>query len=256
MEVRNHTTVRIGLFSIGLFGIGLEAYWPQFEGLKQRLEGCIRAVHGKLERPGVELVNLGLIDSPEKTMDAGHRFRREDVDLIFLHVTTYALSSTVLPVVQRAKVPVIVLNLTRVHIVQFSVGNVDKRGNAAAQVHERMQLDRRLGFAKVRPGKQRQTEVNRAGVQRVQGGLLQFPAEVLVDVQPTRPGDEHLSEIGVDAPVAHLVGVGEGVARDRRADAHVIQLRLHREQARLDVAQRFAGRSTAQTPPRGTDRDR
>ena len=34
------------------------------------------------------------------------------MDLIFLHVTTYALSSTVLPVVQRAKVPVIILNLS------------------------------------------------------------------------------------------------------------------------------------------------
>jgi L-arabinose isomerase len=34
------------------------------------------------------------------------------VDLIFLHVTTYALSSTVLPVVRRAKVPVILLNLS------------------------------------------------------------------------------------------------------------------------------------------------
>ena len=104
---------------IGLFGIGLEAYWPQFEGLKERLEGYIQTVAGKLERPGVELVNLGLIDSPEKAMDAGHRFRREDVDLIFLHVTTYALSSTVLPVVQRAKVPVIVLNLQPVHAIDY-----------------------------------------------------------------------------------------------------------------------------------------
>lgn len=33
------------------------------------------------------------------------------MDLIFLHVTTYALSSTVLPVVRRAEVPVIILNL-------------------------------------------------------------------------------------------------------------------------------------------------
>jgi len=59
----------------------------------------------------VEVVNLGLIDSVPKAFEAGHRFRQEDVDLIFLHVTTYALSSTVLPVVQRAKVPVIALNL-------------------------------------------------------------------------------------------------------------------------------------------------
>ncbi len=60
---------------------------------------------------GAEVVNLGLIDTPEKALRAGHQFRQADVDLIFLHVTTYALSSTVLPVVRRAKVPVIVLNL-------------------------------------------------------------------------------------------------------------------------------------------------
>ena len=24
---------------IGIFGIGLDTYWPQFKGLKQRLEG-------------------------------------------------------------------------------------------------------------------------------------------------------------------------------------------------------------------------
>jgi L-arabinose isomerase len=61
---------------------------------------------------GAQVVNLGLIDTPEKALAAGHEFRRSDVDLIFLHVTTYALSSTVLPVVRRARVPVIILNLS------------------------------------------------------------------------------------------------------------------------------------------------
>lgn len=96
---------------IGLFGIGLDAYWPQFIGLKERLDGYLAEVANRLGRPGVETVNLGLIDTPEKAMDAGHDFRRADVDLILLHVTTYALSSTVLPVVRRARVPVLVLNL-------------------------------------------------------------------------------------------------------------------------------------------------
>src|SRR5262245_63414315 len=96
---------------IGLFGIGLDTYWPQFVGLKERLEGYLNAVEKRLARPGVDVVNLGLIDNPPKALEAGHKFRQADVDLIFLHVTTYALSSTVLPVVQRAKVPVIILNL-------------------------------------------------------------------------------------------------------------------------------------------------
>lgn len=108
---------------IGLFGIGLEAYWPQFIGLKERLEGYLREVEKKLQRPGVEIVNLGLIDTPEKALAAGHKFRQADVDLIFLHVTTYALSSTVLPVVQRARVPVIILNLSPEPAIDYAAFN-------------------------------------------------------------------------------------------------------------------------------------
>ncbi len=96
---------------VGLFGIGLEAYWPQFAGLKERLEGYLARVAEQLGKRGAQVVNVGLVDTPEKALDAGHALRRQDVDLIFLHVTTYALSSTVLPVVRRAKVPVIILNL-------------------------------------------------------------------------------------------------------------------------------------------------
>ena len=108
---------------IGLFGIGLEAYWPQFKGLKSRLQGYIRTVAGKLERPGVEIINLGLVDNPEKAFEAGRQFRQADVDVIFLYVTTYALSSTVLPVVQRAKVPVIILNLAPTAAIDYTPFN-------------------------------------------------------------------------------------------------------------------------------------
>ncbi|MBW9116543.1 arabinose isomerase [Rhizobium cauense] len=96
---------------VGLFGIGLATYWPQFEGLEQRLSGYVMQMAEKLSRPDIDVINLGLIDTPEKALDAGHLFREADVDIIFLHVTTYALSSTVLPVVRRARVPVVILNL-------------------------------------------------------------------------------------------------------------------------------------------------
>ena len=95
----------------GLCGIGLDAYWAQFPGLEDRLKGYIAEVADRLQRPGVEVVNLGLIDTPKASQEAGHQCRRDDIDVLFLYVTTYALSSTVLPVVMRAGVPVIVLNL-------------------------------------------------------------------------------------------------------------------------------------------------
>ncbi len=108
---------------IGLFGIGLDTYWPQFPGLKERLEGYVGRVAGKLKRPGVEVINLGLVDSPERAQEAGRAFRRADVDLIFLYVTTYALSSTVLPIVRRAKVPVIVLNVVPEPTIDYAMFN-------------------------------------------------------------------------------------------------------------------------------------
>jgi L-arabinose isomerase len=100
------------VLKIGLFGIGLDTYWDQFPGLKDRLEGYLREIHGQLAAIHPHIVNAGLVDSADKSFAAGSLFRRSEVELIFLYVSTYALSSTVLPVVQRAKVPVIILSLS------------------------------------------------------------------------------------------------------------------------------------------------
>jgi L-arabinose isomerase len=108
---------------IGLFGIGLAAYWEQFPGLEDRLKGYLSIAEEKIRAMHPQIINLGLIDDAEKAFDAGRRFRREDVDIIFLYVTTYALSSTVLPVVQRAKVPVVILNLTPEMAIDYEAFN-------------------------------------------------------------------------------------------------------------------------------------
>ena len=108
---------------VGLFGIGLAAYWEQFEGLESRLSGYIGEVHERLQGFGANVINLGLVDTPAKAFEAGSRFRREEVDLIFLYVTTYALSATVLPVVKKAKVPVVVLNLSPEAAIDYAAFN-------------------------------------------------------------------------------------------------------------------------------------
>lgn len=108
---------------VGLFGIGLDTYWSQFKGLKERLEAYLGEVAGRMKNLKAEIICLGLIDNPVSALEAGHKFRREDVDIIFLYVTTYALSSTVLPVVQRAKVPVIILNLSPEKAIDYKSFN-------------------------------------------------------------------------------------------------------------------------------------
>jgi len=112
-----------GRLNVGLFSIGLDTYWPQFPGLRERLTASTERVARKLEASEVQVTNVGLIDTPEKSVAAGHELRKADVDLIFLYVTTYALSSTVLPAVRRAKVPVVILNLAPSAAIDYDTFN-------------------------------------------------------------------------------------------------------------------------------------
>ncbi|HZP81540.1 MAG TPA: L-fucose/L-arabinose isomerase family protein [Chthonomonadaceae bacterium] len=96
---------------VGLFSIGLAAYWPQFAGLRERLAGYGDFVGERLTQMGAEVVNVGMVDDQPAAAAAGERFIRENVDLVICYVTTYSTSSQVLPAVQRVKRPVLILNM-------------------------------------------------------------------------------------------------------------------------------------------------
>ncbi|MBS1825318.1 MAG: L-fucose/L-arabinose isomerase family protein [Acidobacteria bacterium] len=96
---------------VGVFGIGLAAYWPQFPGLKERLEGYQREVEARLAAMGADVVSVGLVDTAPAAAKAGERLAASTLDLLICYVGTYATSSQVLPIVQHAHVPVLVLNL-------------------------------------------------------------------------------------------------------------------------------------------------
>lgn len=95
---------------IGLFAVGLAAYWAQFAGLKEKLEGYHQHVIDQLT-DFAEVVSLGMVDTSQQAFEAGSRLAAENVDLLICHTATYATSSQVLPIVQQAKVPVLALNL-------------------------------------------------------------------------------------------------------------------------------------------------
>jgi len=106
---------------IGLFGIGLEKYWSQFDGLLERLEGYQSAINKRMSGDkDVTVIDAGMVDIIDKARRAADVFKSEDVSLIFLYVSTYALSATVLPVVQKNKVPVIVLNLQPTNAIDYA----------------------------------------------------------------------------------------------------------------------------------------
>ncbi|MCQ2181352.1 MAG: L-fucose/L-arabinose isomerase family protein [Bacteroidales bacterium] len=91
---------------------GLNTYWAQFEGLKDHLDGYAGQIISHLGADGgVEVSNLGLIDSAQTASAAASALRNFGADLLFIYVSTYCLSSTVLPVAKAAGCPCILLNL-------------------------------------------------------------------------------------------------------------------------------------------------
>ena len=104
---------------VAVFGIGLAAYWPQFDGLRERLEGYQRGIESRLEGMGAEVVSAGLVDTPQAARAAGESLAARRPQLLLVYTATYATSSQVLPVVQVVDAPVVVLNLQPTRTVDY-----------------------------------------------------------------------------------------------------------------------------------------
>ena len=114
---------------IGLFSIGLDTYWDQFDGLLDNLNAYHTEIHDRIGAMGVDVIDAGMVDNTSKAQVAADLFKREDAEIIFLFISTYALSSTVLPVVQKAKVPVVILNIQPVAQLDYDHFNaMDDKG--------------------------------------------------------------------------------------------------------------------------------
>lgn len=95
---------------VGLYSAGLQAYWNQFAGLRDRILGYNAFIESKVSQWG-EVVNFGLVDSEVAARKAGEFFNAHNVDIILAHSGTYFTSSCVLPAHQICKAPTVMLNL-------------------------------------------------------------------------------------------------------------------------------------------------
>lgn len=75
-----------------------------------RLHGYLESIEARLADYG-EVVSVGLVDSAEAARMAADTLAPAQVDLLFVYAATYATSSTLLPIAQRTKTPVVLLNI-------------------------------------------------------------------------------------------------------------------------------------------------
>jgi hypothetical protein len=80
-----------------------------------------------------------------------------------------------------------------IHVVQLAITDEDERRDIAAQIEQRVQLDRRLGRAERRPRKDRQAKIDCGRVERVDG-IFKIERECFVRVEPPGNADQALRE--------------------------------------------------------------
>ena len=96
---------------IGIFAVAHHTYFQQFEGLYENLCGYHKVFCDMVEESGVEIVDLGIIDSNEKAFAAAETLRAASVDLIFCNMITYATSSVFAPIIQEVNRPMVLAAL-------------------------------------------------------------------------------------------------------------------------------------------------
>src|SRR5665647_1163525 len=96
---------------IGLVAGGLGAYWPQFEGLLDTVTETNARIASHVAELGAETVDFGIVSDVPQGAAVVKRIAADDIDMLFLLVSTYMTSGQILPLLRDLTVPIVVTAL-------------------------------------------------------------------------------------------------------------------------------------------------
>ena len=96
---------------IGVFGVGYDVYWGQFEGLLDDLMKKHAVIIGKINRSDAEVIDFGMIDNPKKAYEKLKEIQSSNLDLLFCNMLTYATSGTFAIIVKTLQIPIVLVAL-------------------------------------------------------------------------------------------------------------------------------------------------
>jgi len=97
--------------NVGIFAVGYDAYWGQFQGLKEELAGYVDEFEQMVRANGVKTVNFGIVDNAKSAYSAVRKIKSADLDLVFCDMITYATSSTFGIMARELDVPIVLVAL-------------------------------------------------------------------------------------------------------------------------------------------------
>lgn len=109
--------------NIGVVGVGHHVYWPQFEGLLDRMHRKKEIFVRKVQQHDVQVVDFGLIDDSHSTYKALSQIRQSNLDLLFVDMVTYATSSTFAPLIQSLDIPIVLVALQPDMAMDYAQGS-------------------------------------------------------------------------------------------------------------------------------------
>jgi L-arabinose isomerase len=110
---------------IGIFGVGYEVYWRQFDGLLETLLGYHKIFEKQLCLNEVEVVDFGMVDNSPRAYETLDKIKTANVDLLFCNMLTYATSSIFAPIVRDANVPIILTVLQPRKAMDYTLASTE-----------------------------------------------------------------------------------------------------------------------------------
>src|ERR1022692_4048557 len=129
--------------------------------------------------------------------------------------------------------------IQRERIAHFAVGNMDKAWDWAAQIKQRVHFDGCFRRTKIGPRKQRQTQIDRRAVERV-NSVREIKPYVVIDVNFACSTDQDSGNVRPYAPVSPFVCIGQRRPCNGLTQSHAIQLRWLCAKTCFDIAQALA----------------
>ena len=96
---------------VGIVTLGHYIYFEQFEGLKEELTKKSAEFCNYIENDKCEIFNAGYVDKVEESFAAVKKLKSEDLDLLFIILSTYVPSSVCVPFARYLDIPQILVGI-------------------------------------------------------------------------------------------------------------------------------------------------
>jgi L-arabinose isomerase len=106
--------------NIGIFGVGFDKYWPQFDGLLDELTSKLNTFIDKVKANEVKVTSFGITDNAESAYATLSKLKAADLDLVFCHMLTYATSASFGAIVRGLDIPLVLVALQPLKALDYS----------------------------------------------------------------------------------------------------------------------------------------